>query len=219
MKSFINLPLREITLAYCNPPIGAFAVEKEGRLGRWDHCREQFAVLFDEKIKEFYFSHKTETAEPIAAFISRFEDILKQSNNHLISEKTQFAYTSHNNIIMIQISDFWKDCFFKRSLFTLILRSGQNYVISADNFDDALFSPNFKESSNIYETKTAVLRFMFGYTKYTGISPSIGTATVIKHGWKEEFCKLTVDEIRNRLVWPDGSPKLVNIVGCDSLWS
>ena len=53
----------------------------------------------------------------------------------------------------------------------------------------------------------------------SGISPVIGQGTVIKHGWKEEFYKLTVDEIRNRLVLPDGASKTISLVGNDSLWS
>ena len=215
----ISLPLREISLVYSNTPLGGYALEKEGKLQHWDHCREQFAVRFDEKVEGFYFNHKPDTAEAIAQFIKKFELILQKSDKCQIPFFTEFAYTSKPNIIYIQLSDFWKDCFFKRSLFTLLVRCGQNYTRKPDNFDEALFGCNFKESTYLLETKNAVMRFMFGYTKYTGISPVIGQGTVIKHGWKEEFYKLTVDEIRNRLVLPDGASKTISLVGNDSLWS
>lgn len=217
MKNLIKLPIREVTLAYCNPPINSFGLEKEGKITKWDHCREQFAVFFDDNVSGFYFSHKPDCAEQIASFISKFEYIIHQNIKPKFKPETQFAYTSQANVLYIQHADFWKDCFFKRSLFTLLVRCGQNYT--EDNFDDALFSPNLKESAYLLETKSAVVRFMFGFTKYTGICPIIGTGTVIKHGWREEFCKLTVEEIRNRLVLPDNCQKTVNIVGLDSLWS
>lgn len=100
------------------------------------------------------------------------------------------------------------------------MRCAQNYSIAADNFDDALFGVAYKENVYIIETKMAVLRFLFGFTKYTGICPSISlSATVIKHGWKEEFHKLTQSEIKNRLVLPDGIKYHHNIVGSEFLWS
>lgn len=217
MKNLIKLPFREITLAYCNPPTNSFGIEKNGRIPKWDHCREQFAVHFDETVSGFYFCHKADCAEAIASFILKFENILHQKNKSKVKYETQFAYTSQTNVLYIELANFWKDCFYKRSLFTLLVRCGQNYT--DDNFDDALFSPNLKESAYLLETKNAVIRFMFGFTKYTGISPPVGTGTVIKHGWREEFCKLTVEEIRNRLVLPDNIAKTINIVGIDSLWS
>lgn len=61
---------------------------------------------------------------------------------------------------------------------------------------------------------------MFGFTKYTGICPVIADAsTVIKHGWKEEFSKLIEEEIKSRLVLPDGVKNKGNIVGADYLWT
>ncbi len=77
---------------------------------------------------------------------------------------------------------------------------------------------NYKESTYLIETRIAVLRFMFGFTKYTGICPTPIRNTVIKHGWKEEFYKLEEQEIKQRLVIPDGCVKTINMVGNDALW-
>jgi len=215
----INLPCREITMTYCNPPSGGFAIEKEAnRLVNWDHCREQFAVRFLEKTEGFYFCHKACEADSVTCFLNKFENILSTSEGCDLMEKTQFAHTNQEKVLYVKPSSFWKDCFFKRSLFTILARCSQNYLPHKDNFDEALFSPNFKESTYTYETKPAVLRFMFGFTKYTGISPVTAESTVVKHGWKEEFYKLDESEIRNRLVLPDGVKKKCNIVGSDSLW-
>jgi len=218
--NIIKLPYREITMTYCNPPAGAFAIEKDtNRLVNWDHCREQFAVRFLEKTEGFYFCHKICEAESVAYFINKFENILSTSESCIGMEKTQFAHTNQEKVIYVQPSVFWRDCFFKRSLFTILIRCSQNYSEKKDNFDEALFSPNYKESTYTFETKPAVLRFMFGFTKYTGIPPVVENATVIKHGWKEEFYKLDETEIKSRLVLPDGVRKKGNIVGSDSLWT
>jgi hypothetical protein len=82
-----------------------------------------------------------------------------------------------------------------------------------------LFSSKFKECSYIIETKIAVTRFLFGFTKYTGITPVVGGTSVIKHGWREEFSKLDEPTTRKRLVLPDGIARSTNIVGAESLWT
>lgn len=220
-KSIVNLPMKEITMAYCNPPPGAFAIEREpNRVANWDHCREQFAVRFKENIEGFYFHHKFYESEGLPHFINKFEEIMSMSETCSNMEKTQYAYTNQERIFYIKPSGFWKDCYFKRSLFSILIRCSQNYSLEKDNFDEALFSPNFKESTYTFETKPAVMRFMFGFTKYTGIPPFIAEgATVVKHGWKEEFYKLDETEIRNRLVLPDHIKVRSNIVAVESLWA
>ena len=219
-KPLITLPTREIFLTYCNPPVGGFALEKEpGKITNWDHCREQFAVRFLETTEGFYFNHKVFKTDDVISFMNKFENIIEKSETYYGVVKTEYALTNHEHIIYVKPSDFWKDCYYKRSLYTLLLRCGQNYCLKDDNFDDALFGPQHKESNYLIETKPAVLRFMFGFTKYTGICPVIGESTVLKHGWKEEFYKLDDLQIKSRLVLPDNVKKHVNIVGADSLWA
>jgi hypothetical protein len=173
------LPTRQLTLIYCCPPSGNYALESApGRITLWDNCREQFAVKFDEKVQGFYFSHPENREKNIAAFIRKFEKVIKASYAGHNFRYTQFACTSSKTILYIQPSAFWKDCYFKRSLFTILVRCGFNYEPVADNFDDALFSTCFKESAYLIETKPAVLRFLFGFTHYTGISPALFQTTV-----------------------------------------
>jgi hypothetical protein len=213
------LETKKIILNYAAPPCGSFGLEiEDGRIVHWDYCREQFAVRFLENTKCFYFCGKQQKMIDVIHFLHKFEIILSKSNHFEKFKFSSYAQTSYNNIIYIQPSSFWKDCYFKRSLYTLLIRCGLNYFRHNDNFDDALFGVNYKESTFLIETRIAVLRFMFGFTKYTGICPVLFNITVIKHGWKEEFYKLKEQEIKQLLVIPDGCKKTINIVGNDTLW-
>jgi hypothetical protein len=51
----------------------------------------------------------------------------------------------------------------KRSLFTILLRCGQNYDFVRGNFEEALNSVSYARN-----TQYAVKRFLEGNTKYTG---------------------------------------------------
>jgi len=213
------LPDRNITLVYCSPPIGNFGLEHfDGHITVWDHCREQFAVKYTEKIAGFYMSHNQGVGNNIARFLTKFERIVKTSGRYKNMKYSKFAKTNNPLIIYIEPSDFWRNCYFKRSLLTILVRCGMNYDFKKDNFDDALFSVDYKESTYLKETKPAVLRFMFGFTHYNGVVPPFLETTVLKHGWREEFQKLDETAIRNRLILPPGIKKQPNIVGAESLW-
>ena len=215
------LPQREVVLAYCSPPCGNFGLESDtpNRVASWDHCREQFAAKFHENVRGFYFSHKDFKTQDIADFVFKFEKIIKCSKKCYRFRHSNFAPTTQHGISYIEPSRFWMDCYFKRSLFTILLRCAMNYESSIDNFDVVLFDTKIKDSGYLNETKIAVLRFMFGFTKYNGIAPVLGQSTVIKHGWVEEFQKLDEQTIRKRLVLPSNIKKQSNIVGSDSLWN
>jgi hypothetical protein len=176
----------------------------------WDYCREQFAAKFNEFTSGFYFSHPKGKSYDVVNFFHKFETIVG------ISEMSTYAKTDKESILWVVPSEFWKDCQMKRSLMTIIIRCGINYDSSKDNFDDALFG-DYKESVYVKETRSAILRFMFGFTKFTGmLAPP--TSTVIKHGWREEFQKLDDSVIRRRLILPEGNSKELNVVGIDALW-
>jgi len=217
----VLLPSRNVILAYCSPPTGNFGLEADvaDRVATWDHCREQFAAKFNDKTKGFFFSHKDCKTQELADFIIRFEQIAQSSRKNFRFKYSQFSPTSSVNITYIQPSKFWLDCYFKRSLFTILCRCAINYEATTRKFEDVLFDSRVKDSAYLVETKPAVLRFMFGFTKYVGISPVLGESTVIKHGWVEEFQKLDIQAIRKRLVLPDNMKKYSNIVGTDSLWN
>lgn len=209
-KSLIN--------CWGNPAIGSFALEAYNDKGiSWDHCREQFAAKFSSVTNGFYFSHAEGRSLDVAEFVSKFEQIIF-SNMNSILDCSFFAKTSKTGVLWIEPSNFWLDCLIKRSLLTIIMRCGLNYSLTKDNFDDALFG-NYKESEYLKETRSATLRFMFGFTKFTGAIKNVSNyASVQKHGWREEFQKLDDCSIRRRLVLPEGEQVEKSIVGMESLW-
>ena len=192
------------------PPVGNFALDPNEFPIHWDKCREQFAVKFDEFTPGFYFSHPQDKAFNIAEFIAKFESVLE------IKDLTSFCLTNKQSVLWIEPSYFWKNCQMKRSLFTLIIRCGFNYSLEKDNFDDALFG-DYEETVYIKETKLAVLRFMFGFTQFVGrIQPCFAFTTVIKHGWREEFIKSNLAEIRNKLTNVEKIQE--NFISKGSIW-
>ncbi len=212
MKVKFEQETKKITSCWVNPPKGNFALESENGL-KWDHCREKFAAKFDETINGFYLSHELNAGRNVASFFHKFESIINCNTNIKFS---RYKKTSRNTILWIEPSKFWVDCHMKRSLLTLLVRCGMNYDYKKDNFDDALFG-NYKESQYLRETKSAVLRFMFGFTKFTGSLSDKPYATVIKHGWREEFLNIDDYTIRKKLISPDSIQQ--NIVGLESLWN
>lgn len=196
------------------PPHGNFALEPidSTKLFHWDHCREQFAAKFVDALG-FYFSHPEHKGRDVANFLSKFEQIVG------IHPVSSFAETNKNVVLWVNVSPFWISCWLKRSLLTILLRCGINYNSDQDNFDDALFG-NYKENIYVRETKSAVLRFMFGFTKFVGKNPiNVFQSSIVKHGWREEFQKLDDSVIRRRLILPEGCSKETNMVGLESLWT
>lgn len=199
-------------LSCINPAVGNFGLEfKNGKEVRWDYCREQFACKFTEKTEGFFFSHPHGKIYDVGEFLTKFEFIVG------INQTTIFCESGKTNITWIEPANFWKNCFMKRSLLTLLLRCGMNYDVSKDNFDDALFG-SYKECDYIKETKLAVIRFMFGFTQFTGRVFFDTTGTLIKHGWREEFSKLDNLMVKKKLVMPQELKEEQTLVGINSLW-
>lgn len=199
---------------YVNVGEGNFALES--CVHNWFHCREQFAAKFKETTSGFYFSHRPNKGQDIAEFLSYFEHVIASNQN---IDFSSFSQTTKNTIIWVKASKFWLDCPMKRSLLTLVLRCGKNFEIEKNNFDDALFG-DYKECFYLKETKFAVLRFMFGFTKFTRkLNNMPSYAATQKHGWREEFHKLDINEARRRLVFPNLEYKSKNIIGLESLWT
>ena len=211
MKAKFN-DIRKVK-THVQPPNGNFAIETESpRDVRWDHCREQFAAKFDENTLGFYFSHPNDMSEDIGEFLTKFEIIIGLKYNSV------FSKTERNNVTWIEPSLFWRSCYLRRSLLTLVLRCAMNYRIKKDNFDDALFG-DYKECLYVKETKSAFLRFMFGFTQFTGKLNVNPNSTVIKHGWREEFLRLDDFAVRRRLVLPEDVNREMSIVGIETLWN
>jgi hypothetical protein len=210
----------KVSMAYCTPPPGQFGIPGASGLtvASWDHCREQFAAKFGRDIPEFFVSHLEGRGICISEFICHFEEVLTSDIGKNKFFHSRFSPTTNPSVTLIKPSQFWRECFFRRSLFTLLVRSGQNYCPDIKNFDDCLFG-NYKECQFIRETKKAVVRFMFGFTVFQGNHPPASGSTVIKHGWREEFDKSDEPTIRKKLAIPDYAQRSYNIVGLDALWA
>lgn len=209
---------RNILMPYCTPNPGNFGLESEtNRISLWDTCREQFAAKFNDKVDGFYFSHAENKGYDIANFLFKFEMVVKTSHDQYDFDFSEYSLTSSNHVLYVRISPFWRECFFRRSFLTTLMRCGQNFDQMSQNFDEALFSQRYKETCYLNETRNATMRFMCGFTRYTGAPPIIA-GTVIKHGWREEFSNLDMKEVRRKLVLPAGFSEIGNLVGQDSCW-
>ena len=142
-------------------------VKQDGTLValEWLYCREYFQ---DESqgIRRFLFCHKPNRCRNIAFFIHKIEEKLA------LKERTVIGPTQRYNISWVRVSSWWTNTSMKRSLFTALIRCGQNYNTKTDNFDEALFSVLYTK-----HTEYAVKRFLDGHTRYTGK----------KKGWYNQF--------------------------------
>jgi len=148
---------------------GSFALDKDPL--RFESCRERFATMWNANTEGLFFKHDSGQGQGIAAFIRKTEQIVHQTRY------TQFALTNKNSILWIEPSKFWMRCRMRRSLFTILLRSGRMYRPDADNYEEALFSDVY-----IARTRYAVMRFLYGFTRYTGERPS-GGHNLESRGW------------------------------------
>lgn len=207
--------MKILNLVYSLPPMGNFALESdELKVPVWDHCREQFASKFTESATGLYYSVYTNRGEDVAEFLFKCEELIGFKE-----EKSSFCKTDKSTIIWIQASKFWMNCQMKRSLLTVILRCGLNYNSDIKNFDEALFSDNFKENKWARETKSAVLRFFFGFTKWLGVEKQYTPFMALKHGWHEEFHCQDNSFVRQKLILPEGETLEPTIIGVESLWA
>lgn len=172
---------------------------------KWENCRERFAKVFTEQTTGFYFKHHGASAD-VAAFILKTENILKED------EQSKFAETNRPSIVWLEPSAFWKACQMRRSLLTVLLRCGMMYECDRDNYEEALFSQEY-----IVPTKKAVMRFLFGFTKYTG--PDISTGGSVQfRGWKSIFEGKAESEVKSMLVWPNETVYCPKVDLASSLW-
>lgn len=185
---------------------GSFALDKQPLI--FEHCRERFAISFQQEIQGFYFKHQNGKSLDVAHFIRKTEMVLGQE---IFS---QFAKTNRDSILWVEPAFFWKSCPIKRSLFTILLRAGRTYNCYEDNYEQALFAQEY-----VIATKKAVIRFMLGFTNYVGpnLTPN-SSGTVMTCGWRYIFQNKTESEIKKLLV----SPKFISYdygdLFLNSLW-
>ena len=188
-----------VASASINVKPGSFALENTPL--RFETCRERFAKQFNKDKKEFFFKHIPDKGIEIATFVNKIEDLLS------LDKKSKFSETNRNTILWVECSEFWSQCPMKRSLFTILLRAGMLYETKKDNFEESLF-----EEKYVNRTKRAVMRFLFGFTEYSGppiVSNSgTGTGTVpYNTGWVTIFEKKDDDFLISNLVATDNFRK------------
>ena len=168
--------------------IGSFALDLSPL--KFEACRERFACKFLESTKGFYFKHAEGNGENIASFILKTEKIVRARKH------SKFSLTNHDSILWYEPARFWRCCRCRRSLLTIFLRAGMMYKMDSDNYEEALFGQAY-----VKPTKKAVMRFLFGFTKYVG--PELGgSANLETKGWKTIFSNRSDLEVKSYLVSP-----------------
>lgn len=183
----------EVKPFHVNPPFnyaGAFSVIQPENKLYWHTCRETFANSFKRAADRIVFSHKPNATENIQAFFSKVENMLKLKRN-----RTKIMKTDRPNVSYIEVPEWWRKYRVRRSLFTVFLRSAQNYNIKKDNFENALFSDHYAK-----ETQAAVLVFLEGNT-FCKVSGMSGNA-----GWRDSFRNKSAKSIRDILTKPPMKP-------------
>lgn len=219
--------IKDLKQAYSLPPVGNFALEVEfPKTPAWDHCREQFAAKFNETVKGFFYSVRSSEwivgggqAEDVASFLLKCEEIIGIGEMQEPYPYSSFSKTTKEAILWVEPSSFWLGCEMKRSILTAFLRCALNYNRSKKNFDEAMFSESFSENKWVKETKSATLRFLFGFTRWTEVPKERTPYTTNKHGWHEEFKALDNVNVRKKLALPEGAAKETSIIGVESLWA
>lgn len=179
---YVDTPYRPESGSFSKP---RYTNADRHKVTQWYYCRDLFhGQLLNLNL--FFFSHDSCKGHCIAYFMRKVEEILD------VQPRSEFGPTQRKTIMWIEPSRWWTSRSMRRSLFTILLRSGSQYSVSKDNFEEALFSDIYAMS-----TKPAVERFMKGNTFYTGK----------KRGWHRQFndSNLTQADIDSLLVKPEVS--------------
>lgn len=199
------------------PEHGRFALDAiPPKQPTWEKCREKFAALINIETTGFFFSHKTNQSENVAGFIAKSEEILD------LPQRSQFSSTDQNIVMWVEPTPFWMDCWIKRSFLTILLRCGMYYDPELDNYEDALFgNGDDKDQAREYthKTKLAVLRFMFGFTKFVMPSDiSEPTGNLQSKLWVEVFRERSIKELKTILVAQNPISSFGSL-GTDAIWA
>lgn len=191
-----------------NPPcLGHFAIDTGDSL-LWDKCREEFLKRLPiHQVSDFYFCHSTYSADCVASFLIKTELILG------LTSHSKFSKTDDSGIMWIEPDKFWMECQMKRQILTIFIRHGINYSTSLDNYEEALWIPDAMKKTYAFQTKDAIMRFLFGFTKYTASQDNFRHAS---GGWWSVFVKKDIQSIRELLVSPHKNG--LNLVGAGELW-
>jgi len=153
------------------PEVGSFSKPKEGhacgryKVGQWYYCRDLFhGQLYNCNL--FFFAHHSSKGRSVAEFMQKIESMVG------VDPISSYGPTQRKSIMWIRPSKWWTAKAMRRSFFTVLLRAGNGYSYTKNNFEEALFSDPYTIGS-----KYAVERFLAGNTVYTGK----------KRGWYRQF--------------------------------
>lgn len=200
---------KSVIEAYERPEPGYFSFSSQPLV--WTSCRETFATRFSMDHPSFYLSTESGKTEAVAAFISKTEDILNFDSKSL--DRSLFAKTNRSYVMWVRPSDWWLSCEMRRSLFTILLRVGQHYDFIKGDYEQTLYDD---PQGFIQQTKLAVMRFLFGFTKFIPDKYYINTMVQYRQ-WVDVFQSRSVAEVRKQLV-AENDQELC-LIGVGSLWN
>lgn len=193
-----------VTTVFAASDVGSYSVfpeEEKFFHSYWDTCREQLAKKFTTNSLGFFLSVEKTNVTSVPKFIHFCEKVLHQR------KFSRFYSTDLENVIFVKPSNFWKKCYMKRSLFSLLCRIGI-YSHTGDHYENYLFGQVDEtrkdkiDMSYKYarQTNAALTRFFGGYTNYVGEGPNFSEYFPEKHGWVEEFKNKSADYIKSVLL-------------------
>lgn len=198
---------------------GRFAMDTEApKQPSWEKCRERFACKMDNEMLGFFFSHGPNQSVSVAGFIAKSEEILD------LSERSHFSLTDKEIIMWVEPARWWMSCWVRRSFFTILLRCGMYYDPERDNYEEALFGYGTeKDAAREYThmTKLAVMRFLFGFTKFVlpgGIIAPKSDETLHSTLWVKVFENRSIKELKTILVAEKPMPAF-GALGVDAIWA
>jgi hypothetical protein len=185
--------------------VGMYAIypsdDQDYFTSHFDTCREQFAKKFGIQSHGFFLSAEMNNLDSVPRFIRMCEDLLE------LDETSLYYLTDMKYIVFIRPAPFWKSCYMRRSLFTLLCRIGM-YFFDEKKFENHLFgncTETKKEKVNssyafARKTEKAIIRFFGGHNNYIGAGPDMDLYFPEKHGWVIEFQEKNDEYVKRVLV-------------------
>jgi hypothetical protein len=201
------------------PEAGRYALDAvPPKQPSWEKCREKFARYMLPETEGFFFSHNRNQGSNVAGFLAKSEEILE------LSDRSNYSHTEKDIILWVAPARFWMNCWVKRSFLTILLRCGMYYDPERDNYEEALFGNGTEaDAAREYTNKTrlAVMRFMFGFTKFVapaGVTEPAASETIHSKLWVEVFKDRSIKELKTILV-SEKPTKGFGLLGTDAIWA
>jgi hypothetical protein len=155
----------------------------------WQGCREQFHSYADQKCepkcRDYIYHPGGNKIEEIATLVGRVEDILGLPPQDKVLFRRVNGHASFLNVVA---SEWWTLQMMRHQFLSCLLRIGMDWNKGSDFFQ-SLFKYQY-----FCQTTKAVVRFLDGYTFYTGQVA----------GWRNAF--KDVDTVTNAVGAPTPNP-------------